>query len=413
MQKNLLIIASDYKPKPGGRADYIDNLARGLIKIGKKTKVLAVIQAHQTERIAFLKRYENWVIPFEIAHDERPNNWIGNKVVSLLEIARCVSPTTRHILERASLFRRSVQSVAKLEKVLAEQSPAAVVFGHLDMRLYPFTLFLQERTLPYAIIAHESEVYPFRGRKNDFIRRGTMLKGARWIVANSRHTQSLVRMWGIPDERIKLVHPPISEQAINAEVDLSVPQRPPETLRIVSICRLVKAKGLDTVMRALKILNARGIPFRYSIAGDGDERAVLQSLAHQLGLRDQIDFMGYVSDAEKWCLLRSSDVFVMPSRIDPQAQHEGFGIAFVEAAAFGIPGVGSREGGIPDAVIDGKTGILVSQDSPEDLAAALEFLYQNPDKRIEMGRVGMERARVQFSPTSVATRFLEEISLAA
>ena len=92
MKDSFLIVASDYKPKPGGRADYIDNLARGLIQCGNRTRVLAVVQPHQKERLAFLKRYEDWVIPFETVYDKRPQNWVGNKLVSALEILRCVAP---------------------------------------------------------------------------------------------------------------------------------------------------------------------------------------------------------------------------------------------------------------------------------------------------------------------------------
>jgi len=407
---NFLFVASDYKPMPGGRADYIDNLARGLINLGNRTRVLAVVQAHQKERLAFLEKYEEWVIPFQVIHDERPKNWLGNKFVSLLEIVRCLSPKARRFLERTSFFRASADSIARLEGVLANEKPTMIVFGHLDMRLYPFALFFLERQMPYGIIAHESEIYRFRNRKNELIRRGLMLKGAQWIAANSHHTKSLVDMWGIPCGRIKIVHPPIAEEAIRLSANLEPVHRNGDQFNLVTLCRLVKSKGVDTAIRALRILDARGIPCRYVIAGEGVERRFLEALVDELGLRNRVHFMGYITDDEKWRLLRNSDVFVMPSRMDPKMQHEGFGIAFVEAAAFGLPGVGSREGGIPDAVVDGETGILVPQEAPQDLAEALTFLYRNPEKRREIGRAGMERARRQFSPTAVAAHFQEEIS---
>ena len=405
----FLFIASDYKPQPGGRADYIDNLAKGLISIGSSTKVLAVVQPHQKERLAFLEKYEEWVIPFQVVHDERPTNWLGNKVVSLLEIVRCLSPKARHVLEKTSYFRASADSLVKLDGILANEKPTMVVFGHLDMRLYPFALFLLERKVPYGIIAHEGEIYPFRNRINEFIRRGAMLKGAQWIAANSRHTKSLVEMWGIPGGRIKIVYPPISQGAIQARLHSEQSREMRDELNVVTICRLVKPKGIDTVLRALRILDARGVPFRYVIGGDGVERKVLEALVDELGLRNRVHFMGYITEDEKWCLLRTSDVFVMASRVDPKTQHEGFGIAYVEASALGLPAIGSRAGGIPDAVVDGETGILVPQESPEDLAEALTFLYRNPEKRMEMGRAGMERARRQFSPTAVAAHFQQEI----
>ena len=85
-------------------------------------------------------------------------------------------------------------------------------------------------------------------------------------------------------------------------------------------------------------------------------------------------------------------------------------IAFIEDVAFGIPGVGSKAGGIPDAIIHGETGLLVPQDSPEELAQTLIFLYENPEKRKSMGKTAKERARSQFSPTAVAAHFQKEVS---
>jgi phosphatidylinositol alpha-1,6-mannosyltransferase len=399
----LLFIASDYKPKEGGRADYIDNLARGLIGIGCKTKVLAVVQPHQKERLAFLQKYEEWVIPFEVVHDERPGNWLGNKFVSLLEIVRCLSPRARRVVGKTSYFRASADSLSRLEGILAKEKPTMIVFGHLDMRLYPFALLFQERKLPYGILAHGFDFPHFPNRKNDLIRKGSMLRGARWIAANSSYTKSLLEIWGIPDSRIRIVHPPIGEEAIRHAASSEGVHRTGDELSLVTLCRLVEGKGIDLVLRALRILAANGIPYRYVVAGDGVERKLLETLVDELGLRSKVRFVGYITGEDKWSLLRNSDVFVLPSRV------EGFGIAFIEAAAFGLPAVGTGETGISDAVIDGETGVLVAPESPEALAEALTFLYRNPKKRMEMGRAGMQRARSQFSPTAIAAHFQQEI----
>jgi len=406
---NFLFIASDYKPRPGGRADYIDNLARGLRSIGKRTVVLAVVQPHHKEQLSFLEKYEEWVIPFQVVHDERPKGWVGNKIVSLLEIGRCMSPNARRVLETSSIFRASADSVARLGRILAAENPTMVVFGHLDIRLYPFALYLQEKGLPYGIIVHGKEVPRFPNRKNDLLRRGSFLKGARWIAANSHYTKSLLDVWGLPCGRVKIVHPPIAGEAISRSNNLEPVHKKGDEFKLVTLCRLVKGKAIDVVLRALRILAERGIPYQYLIAGDGSEKECLEALTDELGLRSRVRFVGYLTGDEKWRILRQSDVFVMPSRVEP-TWVESFGIAFVEAAAFGLPAVGSQAGGIPDAVIDGETGILVPEDSPEDLADALTFLYRNPEKRMEMGRAGMERARTQFSPRAIATHFVEEIS---
>ncbi len=405
---DILFISSDYKPKPGGVAEYIDNLARGLIRLGKKVRVLAVVETHETERIKFLENYEEWVSPFPIVHDKRPKNWLANKSVSALEIIRCLSPYARYVLDKTYLFHSSSLAILQLKEFLTKENPKAIVFGYLDMNLYPLVLFLREKRLPYGIIAHDWEVCRSRGKVNDFIRRGMMLKEASWIAANSRHTEQMIQEWGIPSGKIKILHPPLSEQAINQSEGSCFVARD-QDYHLISIARLVKGKGIDTVLQALKILDERAIPYRYIIGGDGPERKYLEELAGELGLKNKVHFLGYISDEKKWSLLGVADLFVMPSRVSLNAQHEGFGLAFIEAAAFGVPAVGSRSGGIPEAVLHGETGLLVPQESPESLAEALMFFYENPDVRQAMGNAGMKRAISQFSPTAIADHFQKEI----
>jgi len=150
---------------------------------------------------------------------------------------------------------------------------------------------------------------------------------------------------------------------------------------------------------------------RYIVAGKGPEQTALEKLAKDLGLSDRVRFTGFIEEQDKWRLLRSADAYVMPSRFSPDEPHEGFGIAFLEAAACGIAAIGSNAGGVPDAVLHGKTGLLVEPDSPEELAHALMFLYLDADKRKEMGLAGRERVRTEFSPRAVALRFQNETSL--
>ncbi|MGH9499081.1 MAG: oligosaccharide flippase family protein [Terriglobales bacterium] len=407
---DILFIASDYKPNPGGIAAYLDGLIRGLRSFGIKAKVLALVESKETERLAFLRKYEDWVIPLEIAYDERPHNWLGNKATSLLEILRCKNSSIRKLLDKTRWFEQSSDSLYDIKDILEREKPAIIVIGHLDLKLYLVALHLRENRLPYGIIAHDAEIYFSKYRINDRVRRGMIVKGAKWIAANSRHTKSLVEAWGLAPEKIMIAHPPLSRQAINAS------HGPPraasgDVFTLVTVARIVRNKGIDVVLRALKILDRHHVPYRYVVAGDGPERAFLENLAVELGVQTNVHFAGWVSEEDKWRLLQSADVFVMPSHVNPSQQHEGFGIVFLEAAACGIPAIGSNAGGIPDAVVDGETGILVEPESPERLADALMFLHQNPEERKKMGEAGRERARSQFSPQAIAAHFQLEVSL--
>lgn len=409
------MIVSDWQGemiRPGGIASYVDSLPQAFMSLGDTVKLLAVLRPHEEDPSRFLEKYEPSVIRFPFASDKKPANWLGRKIVSALEILRCSRPNLRRILERTPLFKSSVESIKRLDRLLSEEEPDTIIFGHFDVKLYSLALCLSEKKRPYVIIAHGCEICPLpQSSRNDLALRRTMLRGAALIAANSRHTKSLMEVWRIPPERIRLIYPPISQDAINESGVLNSTMQVTNCFTVVSICRLVKGKGIDLVIRALKILGARGIPYRYFIGGDGPERESLETMVDTLGLRGEVHFMGSVVGQEKWRLLRMADVFVTPSRIDPPARwQESFGIAFVEAAAFGLPAVASTSGGIPEAVVDGETGILVPEESVVDLADALTFLYEKPEIRKSMGKAARERAREQFSPNAIANRFREEIA---
>ena len=397
---------NDHPTGPGGIAAYIDSLARGLMGLGDTIKLLAVVRADEKEQRGSLEGFEAWTVPFELALDRKPDNWLGRKATSFLEILRCLSPRCRRLLEKASFFEASRVSSARLEKILSAEKPTAVVFGHLDTDFYAMVLTLIERRIPYGIIAHGAEIGRLpNDKKNEFVKRGVMLKGAEWIAANSHHTKMLLENWGIASRKITILHPPISEEVLQESAKFGPVSSTGGELGLVTICRLVRQKGIDIVLRALKILAARGIPFRYVIGGDGPERTALEALVEETGLRGKVHFQGQVTGGVKCRMLRENDVFVMPSRGELEIQQEGFGIAFMEAAAFGLPAIGSKTGGIPDAVVDGQTGILVPAESPEALADALTYLYQEPEIRKAMGSTARERARRDFSPKAIAIRF--------
>jgi glycosyltransferase involved in cell wall biosynthesis len=414
---SFLFIASDWRGAmlwPGGIASYIDSLARGLMSLGDSVKLLAVVRPDEEVRTETLEKYGPWAIPFKLIQDDKPTNLVGRKFVSLLEILRCLSPACRRRLRKSRFFEGSTASIAVLESLLLKEKPTAIVFGNLDARLYPVALSLLENRRPYGIIAHGCEIARSPSNKmHDLALRGMMLRRASWIAANSSHTKSLLDAWRIPPDRVDIIYPPISEEAMRESAVSEATARKDDDLSIVTICRLVKGKGVDLALRALANLGARGVPYRYTIGGDGPERGSLEALVDKLGLRDKVHFRGSVEGQEKWRLLRDADVFVMPSRFEPSIRYpwqESFGIAFAEAAAFGLPAIGSRSGGIPEAVVDGETGILVPEESHVELADALTLLYREPEIRREMGRVGRERARRQFSPTAVALQFREEVS---
>jgi phosphatidylinositol alpha-1,6-mannosyltransferase len=146
-------------------------------------------------------------------------------------------------------------------------------------------------------------------------------------------------------------------------------------------------KGHDQVMEILPQLPEA----RLVVVGEGDDRPRLAARAADLGLARRVAFTGFVSEATLAELYRRAAVFVMPSL------GEGFGLVYLEAMRAGKPCVAARGSAAEEVVVDGETGLLVAQDDPGALAAALRLLLGSPDRARRMGEAGYRRWRSELN----------------
>lgn len=180
---------------------------------------------------------------------------------------------------------------------------------------------------------------------------------------------------------------------------------------ILTICRLVRRKGVDTVIRGFSKIVSSHPEAKLIIIGDGEDRQRLEALAGDLGVRQSVRFTGWIAHegAEINQFYNLADIVVMTPRTDP-IQVEGFGIIYLEANACGKPVIGSRSGGIPDAVVDGETGLLVDEDDPDQLAEAMAQLLDNPDFAERLGLQGRQRVVDDLNWDAIAKRIFNKIN---
>ena len=169
--------------------------------------------------------------------------------------------------------------------------------------------------------------------------------------------------------------------------------------QLITVCRLVPAKGLDILLRACGELKRRDIPFVLHMIGDGPIREELEQLAVELNLYDDIIFYGYMLHPEEF--MPFFDIFVLPSRA------EAFGSVFAEAALCWLALVGTDVGGIAEQIQDGVNGLLVKPEDPIALAEALEKLISDPTYRYNMARAAWERAKKDYSLQRVILQMRE------
>jgi glycogen(starch) synthase len=165
---------------------------------------------------------------------------------------------------------------------------------------------------------------------------------------------------------------------------------PVENPRILCLGRFEGLKGFDLALSAFASLTGRYPNLRLILAGDGPERSNLEQQTAQLGIRNALDFVGWVAPDKVPELINSATLLVVPSR------QEGFGLVALEAALMARPVVATRVGGLPEVVAHGQTGLLVEPDDSRSLANAISFLLDHPEEASQMGQAARRRAREKF-----------------
>jgi phosphatidyl-myo-inositol dimannoside synthase len=292
---------------------------------------------------------------------------------------------------------------------LLRRRPHVIVCGHV--LLGPFCRLVSVLFgVPYVVMAY---AYEIRAPRMRAIAR-LALRGARRVVTISEFSRRAVEAHGIAPAAVTVIRPGAAVDETAASPG-GVGPAPAGQRVLLSVGRLVDAyKGHDMVIRAMPLILVRVPMAQYVVVGDGPLRRYLERLAVSLDVASAVRFVGPASDDEVDAWYRRCEVFVLASRESGvSGGAEGYGIALVEAGLRGKPVVGGRSGGIPDAVIDGETGILVDPLDPADIADAVTRLLTEPQLAARLGRDGRRRALDELSwarYTEAFARVLTEVA---
>lgn len=256
--------------------------------------------------------------------------------------------------------------------------------------------------LPLVVTVHGFDVTNHRlrtGRAGKrYVRRTRRVfqYASRIIAVSDFIATATIDAFGVDPQRVRVL-------PIGVPVAAEAPVRH-ETRDLVFVGRLVEKKGALDLLAALSLLAARGERFTTTIVGDGPLRGRLQAEAASRGLA--VDFVGAVPPAAVATTMASSHVLVAPSRVASDGDAEGFGMVFLEAALAGTPAIAYRHGGVPEAVVDGVTGLLVDEGDIDALADAIAALLADPKRRATMGRAAQVRVRADFDIAACTDRLV-------
>lgn len=246
---------------------------------------------------------------------------------------------------------------------------------------------------PTIVTIHQdTRCLGFKGGMDTLL--GNTLRMAGWVTAVSRATLSdLMHIEPEIRNRSSVIYNGLDSPDI---IPATLPFDPPH---ILYLGRLIHTKGVDLAISAFSYLLKRFPRSRLTICGEGPQRLHLEKQVAALGLAGSVEFVGRVEPEEVPAVINQATVVIMPSRT------EGFPMRALEAASMARPVVATPAGGLAEAILHERTGLIVEKENSVALAEAVSFLLGHPDVAVRMGEVARSRVLQTFSLNSCADSY--------
>jgi phosphatidylinositol alpha-1,6-mannosyltransferase len=248
--------------------------------------------------------------------------------------------------------------------------------------------------VPSVCYLHGKEIW---GRPG--LTRWTLRNNTAGIVVSEHSREKTAGVLGGVNAPLHVIQPGVEPPDLSSAVKADRPT-------VVTVARLRDwYKGHDVMLEALREVHREVPDVRWVVVGEGQLKEEIAERAHRFGLDQVVELTGAVDDETRNALLASAHVFSMPSRYSPDSiGGEGFGLVYLEAAAFGLPVVAGDEGGPREAVVQEETGLLVDPTDTGAVASALIRLLKSPEEAHRMGMRGRERTQIAFTYDEIGAR---------
>ncbi len=294
--------------------------------------------------------------------------------------------------------------------VLARSTDAEFIWcGNIKPAAYPAKWTMERTGVPFGILLHGGDLLILQHQiHQSAMKRRTaaaLLGSAAVLVANSDWTRDRCLTVlseldiDVSPERVRVVplgadpaffRPGVDTREVRSRYGLEGGRW------LLSVARLARHKGIDTALQALARLRTRYRDLRYAVVGTGEEQEALEAEARELGVADRVRFLTDVPDLDLPALYNCAEIYLGVSRLMEQ-RVEGFGISLAEASACGIPVIAGRSGGIPAAVRDGETGLLVDAERVDAVVEAVGRLLDDATLRAGLGAAGRRAVESHYN----------------
>ncbi len=377
------------------QATYVHDINRHLVRRGHRVTVVAPGHPSLAPKEIF-DGVEVIRFAMELPPDLTYGKVAQSRVSLLGKLARLAVMT--HYTE--AQYRTTVN--------VARQRKASVIHAHWAIPTGPSAVLAARRLgVPSVITMHGGDVYVNPEQGYDFPTRWYVRPPLRWTL---RHADALTAITedcrqhalraGAPAESIRLIFNGTDLRRFSPGENRQGVQQAGWGPHMIFACRqLFPRKGIRFLIQAAALLKPRFPDLKLVLAGDGFERPELVRLTQELGIGEDVTFLGWVPNSALPPYYRAAAVSVIPSL------EEGFGIPAAEAMGCEVPVVASDAGGLPEVVEDGVTGLVVPRGDVPALASAIGSLLEDPERRRQMGIAGRRRAAEHFDWDRTAEQF--------
>jgi len=312
-------------------------------------------------------------------------------------------------------LRQHLSSFVTLMQILAlhrEHHYDVIFIGHFITTHGLGALVLRRLWgVPYVILSHGNDLRYSIGTMADELVARFLLRNTALMLANSHFTAQRIRQAGY-DGPVEILHPGVDVERFKPNIDPSALCQGYSLGRrrvLITTARFTPKKNIDGVFRALPQVIEQIPEVLYLVVGcayqDRNEEIRLLNLVKELAVERYVQFVGEVENQSLPPFYCAAELFVMPSyEVEESGDIETFGISYVEANACGLPVIGGRSGGTADAVIDGKTGLLVDPYDVDEIAAAIIRLLTDRELAWRLGENGRQRVEQELTWEKVGDR---------
>lgn len=277
--------------------------------------------------------------------------------------------------------------------LILREKPQVVHIGEFNMSCIAAVMARRLLRIPYVFFTYAEEITHLAGRRVYLYLLNAVLRNADAVITVSEFTRSVLEELGTDPAKIYKILPAVGHDKRVASTEEVEALRAKHSLRgnhvLLTVGRLVERKGHATMIQALPSIIHSFPATRYVIVGTGPEEHKLRELVRRTGVEDYVLFTGRIDDSELSCWYEICDVFVMPHRELPSNRDtEGCPTVFLEAGAHGKAVIGGRDGGVADAILHDRTGLVIDGRDACQLAESVCNLFKTPELAERMGAAG-------------------------